>query len=177
MSEYGASAECRWHEVLGDRPAPLPLCPPQYSHGLFWDWTRAFVVRGRQIPPEASCLLVRKGIGVLEVWLYLFLTLTLDGGQWSASLPGRFFPGNEQMCALNRRLGGRLSRSGRLDTCCFHVIYPYLCPFYCVCVCVCVFVLACTRRDELWNSFMRTSVHVVSLEGTSPFFCSLYFHN
>ena len=171
MSEYGPSAECRWYEVLGDKPDPVPLCPPHSSHGLLWDWTRAFAVRGRQIPPEPSCLLVRKGIGVVQVWLYSFLTLTLGGGQWSASRPGRFFSGKEQLYALNRRLGGPLSRTGRLDRRCYYVMYRYWCPFYCV------FVLACVRRNELWNSFMRTSVNVVSLEGTSPFFYSLYLHN
>ena len=173
MNEYGASAECRWHEVLGDKPAPVPLSPPQYSHGLFWDWTRAFAVRGRQKRPEASCLVVRKGMGVVEVWLYSFLTLTLDGEQWSASRPGRFFPGNEKMYALNRRLSGRLCRSGL-----GHVLFScYISVFVSVLLCVFVFVLACMRRDELWNSFMRTIVKVVSLEGTSHFFCSLYLHN
>jgi len=29
----------------------------------------------------------------LEVQLHKFLTLALDGGEWSASLPGRFIPG------------------------------------------------------------------------------------
>jgi hypothetical protein len=28
----------------------------------------------------------------VEVWLYSFLTSTLDGGEWSASRPNRFVP-------------------------------------------------------------------------------------
>jgi len=27
------------------RRVPLPLCPPQTSHWLMWDWTQASVVR------------------------------------------------------------------------------------------------------------------------------------
>jgi hypothetical protein len=29
---------------------------------------------------------------VVEVWLHTFLTSALDGGEWSASRPGRFTP-------------------------------------------------------------------------------------
>jgi len=28
-------------EVLGEKPVPFPLCPPQISHGLAWDRTQA----------------------------------------------------------------------------------------------------------------------------------------
>jgi hypothetical protein len=34
---------------LGEKPVPLPLCPPQISHGLTRDRTRAFAVRGRRL--------------------------------------------------------------------------------------------------------------------------------
>jgi len=30
----------------------------------------------------------------MEVWLHALLTSALDGGEWSASRPGRFNPGN-----------------------------------------------------------------------------------
>ena len=32
-------------EVLGEKPAPVPLCPPQISYGLSWDQTRTSVAR------------------------------------------------------------------------------------------------------------------------------------
>jgi hypothetical protein len=34
---------------LGEKPVPVPLCPPQISHGLIRDRTRAFAVRGRRL--------------------------------------------------------------------------------------------------------------------------------
>jgi hypothetical protein len=34
-------------EVLGEKPLPVPLCPPQIPHGLTWDWSRASAVSGR----------------------------------------------------------------------------------------------------------------------------------
>jgi hypothetical protein len=36
-------------EVLGDKPAPLPLCTPQIPHGSAWDRTRPSEVSGRQL--------------------------------------------------------------------------------------------------------------------------------
>jgi hypothetical protein len=52
--------------------------------------------------------------GVLGEWRYncTSLTLALDGGEWSASHPGRFTHGKEP---LVRRLGGPQCRSGRAD--------------------------------------------------------------
>jgi hypothetical protein len=44
---------------------------------------------------------------------YSFLTSALDGGEWSASRPGRALPrGNDPWYPLYRRLGGSQSRSG-----------------------------------------------------------------
>jgi hypothetical protein len=44
---------------------------------------------------------------------YSFLTSTLDGGEWSASRPGRALPrGKDPRYPLDRRLGGPQSRSG-----------------------------------------------------------------
>ena len=39
-------------------------------------------------------------------------TLTVDGGEWSTSLSGRFNPGSEPRYRLNRRMSGPQSRSG-----------------------------------------------------------------
>jgi hypothetical protein len=42
-----------------------------------------------------------------------FLTSALDGGEWSASRPGRFIPQvKSTWYSLDRRLGGPQSRSG-----------------------------------------------------------------
>jgi hypothetical protein len=44
---------------------------------------------------------------------YSFLTSALDGGEWSASRPGRGLPrGKDPLYTLDRRLGGPQSRSG-----------------------------------------------------------------
>jgi hypothetical protein len=43
----------------------------------------------------------------------IFLISELDGGQWSASRPGRFnAEGKSHLYPLNRKLGGSQSRSG-----------------------------------------------------------------
>jgi hypothetical protein len=42
-----------------------------------------------------------------------FLTSVLDGGEWSASRPGRFTKGESPRYSLDRRLGGPQSQSGR----------------------------------------------------------------
>jgi hypothetical protein len=34
---------------LGEKPVPVPLCPPQISHGLTRNRTRASAVRGRRL--------------------------------------------------------------------------------------------------------------------------------
>jgi hypothetical protein len=55
----GARVEQNWQgktEVLGEKPVLLPLCPPQISHGLTWDRTRASAVRGRRLTAWAMTL-------------------------------------------------------------------------------------------------------------------------
>jgi hypothetical protein len=36
-------------EELGEKPVPVPLCPPQIPHGLTRAWTQASAVRGRRL--------------------------------------------------------------------------------------------------------------------------------
>jgi hypothetical protein len=36
-----------------------------------------------------------KAYGGVEVYIHVFLTSALDGGEWSASRPGRFTPGEK----------------------------------------------------------------------------------
>jgi hypothetical protein len=45
----GAPVEWNWQgktKVLGKKPVPVPLCPPQIPHGPTRDWTRTSAVRG-----------------------------------------------------------------------------------------------------------------------------------
>jgi hypothetical protein len=42
-------------EVMGEKPVSVPLGPPQMSHGLGWDRTRASAARGRL----ADCAMAR----------------------------------------------------------------------------------------------------------------------
>jgi hypothetical protein len=49
---HGAQVEWNWRgkpEVLGEKPVPLPLCPPEIPYGLTRDRTRASAVRGRRL--------------------------------------------------------------------------------------------------------------------------------
>jgi hypothetical protein len=52
----GAPVEWNWQEkteVLGEKPVPVPLRPPQIPHGLTWDRTRASAVGGRWLTGTA----------------------------------------------------------------------------------------------------------------------------
>jgi hypothetical protein len=47
-----ATVEWYWQgktEELGEKPVPVPLCPPQIPHGLTRAWTWASAVRGRRL--------------------------------------------------------------------------------------------------------------------------------
>jgi hypothetical protein len=55
-----------------------------------------------------------KTYGGVDVQIHVYLTLALVGGKWSASRPDRFTPGERApVYALDRRLGGPQSQSGR----------------------------------------------------------------
>jgi hypothetical protein len=51
--------------------------------------------------------------GSVEVYLHSFLTLALDGGEWSASRPGRFTPGEK--APGTRWIGGWVGPRASLD--------------------------------------------------------------
>jgi len=57
---------------------------------------------------------VVRPIGGVEVWLCPFLTAALEGGEGSASLPGRSLPPGNSRYTLYRRLGGPQGRSGQV---------------------------------------------------------------
>jgi len=41
-------------EELGEKPVPVPLCPPQIPYGLTRAWTRVFAVTGRRLTTWAT---------------------------------------------------------------------------------------------------------------------------
>jgi len=47
-----------------------------------------------------------KTYGGVELQIHAFITSALDGGEWSASRPGRFTPGNKARYTLDRWLAG-----------------------------------------------------------------------
>jgi hypothetical protein len=52
----GKLVEWNWQgktEVLGEKPVPVPLCPPQIPKGRTRDRTRAFAVGGRRLTASA----------------------------------------------------------------------------------------------------------------------------
>jgi hypothetical protein len=54
----------------------------------------------------------QRHVGEAEEYIHTSLTLALDGGEWSKSLPDHFTTGKEPRYQLNRRLGGPHSRFG-----------------------------------------------------------------
>jgi hypothetical protein len=54
-----------------------------------------------------------KMYGGVDVYIHIFLTSALAGGEWSASRPESFTPGKEPLVPLDRRLGEPQTRSGR----------------------------------------------------------------
>jgi len=57
-----------------------------------------------------------EGGGGAETWLQLNSTSAQDGGEWSASRPGRFIPKKELRYPLNRRLDGPLGPRSSLES-------------------------------------------------------------
>ena len=62
-------------EVLGEKPVPVPLCPPQIPHGPIRDQTRASAVRGRRLAAWAMagpnvCFLRSNLVLVCLMYLY-----------------------------------------------------------------------------------------------------------
>jgi hypothetical protein len=49
FTSNGASKLTGVNRQLGEKPFPVPLCPPQIPHGLTWDRTRASAVEGRRL--------------------------------------------------------------------------------------------------------------------------------
>jgi len=53
--------------------------------------------------------------GYVDVYLYCTMTAALEGGEWSAALPGRPLPPGKTRYPLYSRLGGSQGRSGRAE--------------------------------------------------------------
>jgi hypothetical protein len=90
----GAPVEWNWQgktEVLGERPVPVPLCPPQMPHGLTWDRTRASAVGGRRLTARAMARAYRVLLFSNKFcwWLVKQVVLWLSPiyGRWDNYLP------------------------------------------------------------------------------------------
>jgi hypothetical protein len=46
---YGGIILTGENPELGEKPVPVPFCPPQIPHGLIWSWTWTSAVKGRQL--------------------------------------------------------------------------------------------------------------------------------
>jgi hypothetical protein len=69
----GALVEWNWQgktEVLGEKPVPVPLCPPQIPHKLTWDRTRASAVRGQRLTAWAMARPFSFLLGMGGGWIY-----------------------------------------------------------------------------------------------------------
>jgi len=53
--------------------------------------------------------------GWVEVYLYSSMTAVLEGGEWSATRPGRALPPGKTRYPFYRSLGGPQGRSGRVE--------------------------------------------------------------
>jgi hypothetical protein len=82
--EYGALVEWYWQgkpEKRGEKPVPVPLCPPQISRGLSRARTRASAVGGRQqtvwamARPEILLLGKRTAANQLLKYIYRILQI------------------------------------------------------------------------------------------------------
>jgi hypothetical protein len=66
---------------------------------------------------KVACVIKYRYMGTyggVKIYLHVFLTSALDGGEWSASRPGRFTPGGKSLrYPLERRLDGPQSWSER----------------------------------------------------------------
>jgi hypothetical protein len=48
-----------------------------------------------KVAPVLTQVLCHEGVWGMEVWLHVFLTSPLDGGDWSSSRPDRLIPWKE----------------------------------------------------------------------------------
>ena len=90
----GAPVEWNWQgktEVLGEKPVPVTICPPQIAHGLIRDRTRASAVRGRRLTAWAmarpSCRVTWRTDFAHRLGLQTSQKVTQRFGNWIYSRP------------------------------------------------------------------------------------------
>jgi hypothetical protein len=69
------------------------------------------IIKGKKKKVQLSLCLTNyalrdEGVGGVDVLIHVFLTSTLVGGEWSASRPGCFSPGERAWYSLHTILGG-----------------------------------------------------------------------
>ena len=89
-------------EVLGEKPVPVPLCPPQIPHGLARDRTGASAVRGRRLTAWAMARPGR-GYGPAERQDY-GMNIWIPGLCHDCFLPNRLKFVFEQSCCHPRHV-------------------------------------------------------------------------
>ena len=60
-------------EVVREEPVTVPLCPPQMSHGLVWDRTRASAVKGKQLIAWAMAVPLNTTINPNYIYIYIYI--------------------------------------------------------------------------------------------------------
>jgi hypothetical protein len=69
-------------------------------------------IRLKNVKANFSLSTLLRHIRAVELQLHLFLTSSLDGGEWLTSQPGHFTPGEEPRYPQNRRFQGSHSQPG-----------------------------------------------------------------
>jgi len=96
-----------------------------------------------------------------EVQLHSVLTLTLDGGQWSTSHPGRFIPGRRPRYPLNRKLGGPQDvLEKKISVTSAGIRTDYSSPNM-------KFVNICSRQTDVYSLFTTEGVSIVNVTSQS----------
>jgi hypothetical protein len=99
--------------MLPRNPAIMVILLTKKSLGLTTPKDIAKEVKKSKVAPLRS---IEEHLGERRYSFYSLLTSALEGGERSASRPGRaLHPGKEHWYPLYRRLGGPQSRSGRRE--------------------------------------------------------------
>jgi hypothetical protein len=80
FSSNGAPVEWNWQgktELLGEKPVPVPLCPPQIPHGLTQDRTRASAIGGRRLTAWAMARPDTSALRQNQTFSHLVFPLTI----------------------------------------------------------------------------------------------------
>jgi hypothetical protein len=87
-------------EKLGEKPVPVPLCPPKIPHGLTRVRTRASAVRGWRLTIDHVCPLhSRSHINWMALWVFLVYNYAMYCGPSACTTREMLVP---RMCSVVR---------------------------------------------------------------------------